>query len=139
MTEGTAEQKAMVQDGLNRWWWPTLMMFGPHDKESPNSAVLMRWGIKTKSNDELRQEFINEEVPPLQALGIEIPDPDLKFNQETGNWEIGLIDWDEFWQVVRGHGPMNEERLAARQKAHDDGLWVRQAMEAYAKRNYVIT
>ncbi len=138
MTEGTAEQKAMVQDGLNRWWWPTLMMFGPHDKESPNSAVLMRWGIKTKSNDELRQEFINEEVPPLQALGLEIPDPDLKFNQETGNWEISPIDWDEFWQVVRGHGPMNKERLAARQKAHDDGLWVRQAMEAYAKRNYVI-
>jgi ring-1,2-phenylacetyl-CoA epoxidase subunit PaaA len=109
------------------------MMFGPHDKESPNSAVLLRWGIKTKSNDELRQEFINEEVPSLQALGLEIPDPDLKVNQETGNWEIGPIDWDEFWQVVRGNGPMNEERLAARQKAHDDGLWVRQAVAAYAE------
>jgi ring-1,2-phenylacetyl-CoA epoxidase subunit PaaA len=132
MTGGTDEQKAMVQDGINRWWWPTLMMFGPHDTDSPNSAVLMRWGIKTKSNDELRQEFINEEVPALLALGLELPDPDLKFNEETGNWEPGPIDWDEFWQVVRGNGPLNKERLAARQKAHDDGLWVREAVEAYA-------
>jgi ring-1,2-phenylacetyl-CoA epoxidase subunit PaaA len=132
MTGGTDEQKAMVQDGINRWWWPTLMMFGPHDTDSPNSAVLMRWGIKTKSNDELRQEFINEEVPALLALGLELPDPDLKFNEETGNWEPGPIDWDEFWQVVLGNDPLNKERLAARQKAHDDGLWVREAVEAYA-------
>ncbi len=132
MTRGTARQKALVQDGLNRWWWPTLMMFGPHDSDSPNSAVLMRWGIKTKSNDALRQEFINEEVPEILALGLTIPDPDLRFNAETGNWEIGPIDWDEFWRVVKGNGPMNAERLAARQKAHDDGRWVREAVAAYA-------
>jgi ring-1,2-phenylacetyl-CoA epoxidase subunit PaaA len=138
MTEGTEEQKAMVQDGLNRWWWPMLMMFGPHDSASPNSGILMRWGIKTKSNDEVRQEFINEEVPSLLALGLEIPDPDLKFNEETSNWEIGPINWDEFWQVVRGNGPMNKERLAARQKAHDDGLWVREAAEAYATKQLAV-
>ncbi len=134
MTQGTPRQKALVQDGLNRWWWPTLMMFGPHDSDSPNSAVLMRWGIKTKSNDALRQEFINEEVPEVLALGLTIPDPDLRFNAETGNWEIGPIDWDEFWRVVKGNGPMNAERLAARQKAHEDGRWVREAVAAYAKR-----
>lgn len=133
MTNGTAVQKAMAQDGLNRWWWPTLMMFGPHDTASTNSAVLMRWGIKTKSNDTLRQEFINEEVPELLALGLTLPDPDLKFNDTTGSWEIGPIDWDEFWQVVRGNGPMNAERLAARQAAHENGRWVREAMAAYAE------
>lgn len=139
MTEGTAGQKALVQDGLNRWWWPTLMMFGPHDSDSPNSAVLMRWGIKTKSNDALRQEFINEELPEVLALGLTIPDPDLRFNAETGNWETGPIDWDEFWRVVRGNGPMNAERLAARQKAHDDGRWVREAVAAYATKTQQTT
>jgi len=134
MTAGTAQQKAMVQDGLNRWWWPMLMMFGPHDSDSPNTPVLMRWGIKTRSNDELRQEFINEEVPEILALGLTIPDSDLTFNEESQNWEIGPIDWDEFWQVVRGNGPMNAERLAARQKAHDDGRWVREAVAAYASK-----
>ncbi len=96
MTNGTPMQKEMVQDGLNRWWWPTLMMFGPHDTDSPNTAVLTRWGIKTKSNDTLRQEFINEEIPEILALGLTIPDPDLQFNEEAGNWETGPIDWDEF-------------------------------------------
>ncbi len=134
MTSGTPEQKAMTQDGLNRWWQPMLMMFGPHDAESKNTAVLMRWGIKTKSNDTLRQEFINEEVPELLALGLTLPDPDLKFNEETGNWQIGPIDWDEFWRVVKGNGPMNKERLAARTKAHNDGLWVREALAAYAEK-----
>ena len=133
-TSGTAIQKEMVQEGLNRWWWPMLMMFGPHDSDSPNTPQLMSWGIKTKSNDELRQEFINEEVPELLALGLTIPDPDLHFDETTGNWISGAIDWDEFWQVVKGNGPMNAERLATRQQAHDDGLWVREAMVAYAGR-----
>lgn len=135
MTSGTPAQKAITQDGLNRWWWPTLMMFGPHDTESANSAVLMRWGIKTKSNDTLRQEFVNEEVPELLALGLTIPDPNLKFKEETGNWEIGPIDWDEFWRVVKGNGPMNKERLAARTKAHEDGRWVREALAAYGAKH----
>jgi ring-1,2-phenylacetyl-CoA epoxidase subunit PaaA len=132
MTTGTAVQKEMVQDGLNRWWWPMLMMFGPHDSESKNTAVLMRWGIKTKSNDTLRQEFVNEEVPEILALGLTIPDPDLHFDESTGNWQIGPIDWDEFWRVVKGDGPMNAERLAARKAAHENGRWVREAMAAYA-------
>ncbi len=135
MTTGTAQQKAMVQEGLNRWWWPTLMMFGPHDSESSNTAVLMRWGVKTKSNDTLRQEFINEEVPEILALGLTVPDPDLIFDEASQNWQVGPIDWDEFWQVVGGNGPMNAERLAARQKAHDDGRWVREAVAAYATKN----
>ena len=132
-TDGTPEQKAMVQDGLTRWWNPTLMMFGPHDSESSNSAVLMRWGIKTKSNDALRQEFINEEVPEIQALGLNIPDPDLHFDEASGNWVPGPIDWDEFWRVVKGNGPMNAERLATRRAAHENGRWVRDAMAAYAE------
>ena len=133
--QGTAEQKEMVQDSINRFWWPTLMMFGPHDTDSPNSAILMRWGIKTKSNDQLRQEFVNELVPALQALGIELPDPDLHFDEATGNWIFGEINWDEFWQVVKGNGPMNEARLKARIDAHENGRWVREAATAYAERN----
>lgn len=135
---GTPKQRAMVQDGLNRWWWPTLMMFGPHDSDSPNSAVLIRWGVKSKSNDELRQEFVNETVPELLELGLEIPDPDLKFNEETGNWEFGEIDWDEFWRVVKGDGPMNSYRMEARQRAHEEGQWVREAMAAYAERRLAV-
>jgi len=134
LAQGTDEQKAMVQDSINRWWWPTLMMFGPHDSDSPNSGELSRWGIKTKSNDELRQMFINELVPDLQALGLTIPDPDLRYDEESGNWLIGEIDWDEFWQVITGNGPCNKERLATRRKAHEDGLWVREALSAYAEK-----
>lgn len=132
--QGTPKQKAMVQDALNRWWWPSLMMFGLHDDESTNSDVLLRWGIKTKSNDTLRQEFVNELVPEIHELGLTVPDPDLYYDEETGNWVYGKIDWDEFWQVVRGNGPINDERLAARQQAHEDGQWVREALEAYAAR-----
>jgi ring-1,2-phenylacetyl-CoA epoxidase subunit PaaA len=132
LAQGTPKQRAMVQDSLNRWWWPTLMMFGPRDAASPNSAQLMRWGVKTKTNDELRQIFVNQTAPRLQAIGLTIPDPDLKYNEETGNWDFGELDWDEFWRVVKGDGPCNQERLAARQKAHDDGQWVREAMAAYA-------
>ncbi len=134
-TKGTPEQRQMAQDALNRWWWPSLMMFGPHDTASPNSAILMRWGIKTKSNDELRQKFITEMVQEFNAIGLKVPDPDLRYDEETGDWISGPIDWDEFWQVVRGNGPCNKERMAARRKAHEDGAWVREAVEAYSKRN----
>ena len=134
LATGTPEQKAMMQDSLNRWWWPTLMMFGPHDSDSPNSPILMRWGIKTKSNDELRQDYMNQMVPPLQALGLEIPDPDLRYDEESGNWIHGPIDWDEFWQVIKGDGPMNAKRMAVRQTAHKDGQWVREALSAYAEK-----
>jgi ring-1,2-phenylacetyl-CoA epoxidase subunit PaaA len=133
LAQGSAKQKAMLQDAINRWWWPTLMMFGPHDSDSPNTPILVRWGIKTKTNDELRQDFINKIVPELHVLGLTIPDPDLHYDEATGNWIIGEIDWDEFWRVIRGHGPCNRERLEARSKAHEDGGWVREALEAYAK------
>lgn len=132
--QGTPKQRDMAQDALNRWWWPSLMMLGPHDSDSPNTGVLMKWGVKTKTNDEVRQEFINEHAPELLEAGLDIPDPDLRFDEVTGNWLHGPIDWDEFWQVVKGNGPMNKERLGARRKAHEDGLWVREAMQAYAER-----
>lgn len=133
-TQGEPAQRAMAQDALNRWWWPALMMFGPHDSDSPNSGALMRWGIKTKSNDELRQEFINEMAAEFQLIGLQIPDPALHYAAESGNWLSGPIDWDEFWRVVRGDGPCNAERLAARRAAHEDGRWVREALAAYAQR-----
>jgi ring-1,2-phenylacetyl-CoA epoxidase subunit PaaA len=132
LATGTSEQKAMAQDALNRWWWPTLMMFGPHDSDSPNTPTLVKWGIKTKTNDELRQTFINQMVPQLQALGLQIPDPDLRYDKESGNWITGGIDWDEFWRVIKGDGPVSKERMSARQQAHEDGLWVREALAAYA-------
>lgn len=135
LAQGSAQQKAMIQDAINRWWWPTLMMFGPHDSDSPNTPILVRWGIKTKTNDELRQDFINKIVPELHALGLTIPDPDLRYDEESGNWNIGEIDWDEFWRVIRGHGPCNKERIEARTRAHEDGAWVRNALDAYAKRS----
>ncbi len=134
LATGTPRQKAMVQDAVNRWWWPTLMMFGPHDNDSPNSPVLTRWGIKTRSNDELRQEFVNVVVPELQTLGLSAPDPDLRYDESSGNWIYGAIDWDEFWQVVKGNGPCNAERMQARRQAHEDGQWVREALEAYAQK-----
>ena len=132
---GTPRQREMVQDSINRWWWPALMMFGPHDSDSPNSPLLIRWRIKTRTNDELRQDFVNELVPGLHQLGLSVPDPAMRYDPAGGNWLSGPINWDEFWRVVRGDGPCNRERLAARQKAHDDGLWVREALEAYANRN----
>ncbi|MEP6731316.1 MAG: 1,2-phenylacetyl-CoA epoxidase subunit PaaA [bacterium] len=132
LARGTPEQKAMVQDAVNRWWWPTLMMFGPNDANSPNSAELLKWKVKRKSNDELRQRFINLTIPQAIAVGLTLPDPDLKFNAETENWEFGAIDWEEFNEVVRGNGPCNRERLEARRAAHDEGAWVREAASAYA-------
>lgn len=134
MAQGTPAQKAMVQDAINRWWWPTLMMFGPHDSVSSNTAILVRWGIKTKTNDELRQDYLDQIVPELRTLGLSIPDPDLHFNEDSGHWVHGPIDWDHFWRVIRGHGPCNKERMEDRQKAHEDGAWVREAIAAYAAR-----
>lgn len=134
MAKGTPHQKAMVQDAINRWWWPTLMMFGPPDSDSPNSPILMRWGIKTKTNDELRQNFIDQIVPELHDLGLSIPDPDLRYDEQSGHWITGEINWDEFWRVVKGHGPCNKERMEARIQAHEQGQWVREALSAYAQR-----
>ena len=130
MAGGTAEQKAMAQDALDRWWWPSIMMFGPPDADSPNSAQSMAWNIKRFSNDELRQKFIDLTVPQADLLGLQIPDPELKWSAETGHYEHGPIDWDEFKRVVAGHGPCNKERLDARRKAWDDGAWVREAARA---------
>ncbi|WKZ69783.1 MAG: 1,2-phenylacetyl-CoA epoxidase subunit A [Melioribacteraceae bacterium] len=134
LANGTTEQKKMAQDAVNRWWWPTLMMFGPPDKDSPNSAELMKWKVKLKGNDELRQRFVDLTIPQAKAVNLTIPDPDLKYNEESGHWEFGEIDWEEFWQVVKGNGPMNKERLRERKKAHDDGAWVRKAAMAYAEK-----
>jgi ring-1,2-phenylacetyl-CoA epoxidase subunit PaaA len=134
MAQGTPEQKAMVQDSINRWWWPILMMFGPHDSDSPNTPTLMRWGVKTKSNDELRQMFLNQVLPDLEALDLTVPDPEMHFDEESGNWIGGEIDWDEFWRVIQGDGPLNADRLAARREAHEEGQWVREALTAYAQR-----
>lgn len=132
LASGTPAQRRMAQDALNRWWWPSLMMFGPHDKDSPNSEELARWGVKRKSNDELRQRFVNLTVAQAKAIKLEIPDPQLRFSEATQDWKIGPIDWDEFWRVVKGDGPCNAERLRARRTAHDEGAWVRAAATAYA-------
>ena len=134
MRDGTAAQKAMVQDAVNRWWWPSLMMFGPADADSPNSEQSMRWGIKRITNDQLRQKFVDATVPQAEILGITLPDPDLKWNAERGEYDFGAIDWSEFWRVVNGDGPCNRERLGARVKAWEDGAWVRDAALAYARK-----
>ena len=137
MEKGTDAQKAMVQDAVNRWWWPSIMMFGPPDDQSPNSAQSMRWGIKRVSNDELRQKFIDAAVEQAKVLGVTFPDPALRWNEERQHHDYGAIDWDEFWRVVGGHGPCNRERLAARVKAWDDGAWVREAATASARKQAV--
>ena len=134
LARGTAAQKDMAQDALNRWWWPCLMMFGPPDTESQHSDQSTRWKIKRFSNDELRQKFIDATVPQAHFLGLTLPDPELRFDEATGHWCHGPIDWAEFKRVVAGNGPCNRERLAARRKAHDDGAWVREAAIAYAEK-----
>ena len=134
MASGTPEQKAMAQDALNRFWYPALMMFGPPDADSPHSAQGMRWGIKRISNDDLRQKFIDATVPQAKVLGVTLPDPDLKWNEARGHYDYGQIDWAEFWNTVEGNGPCNKERLATRVKAHNDGQWVRDAAQAYARK-----
>ena len=135
LCKGTEVQKKMAQDSLDRWWWPSLMMFGPPDAESPNTEQSMKWKLKRKTNDELRQQFVDMTVSQAEILGITIPDPDLKWNEERGHYDFGEIDWDEFWQVVKGHGPCNTERLNARKKAWNEGEWVRDAAMAYAEKN----
>jgi ring-1,2-phenylacetyl-CoA epoxidase subunit PaaA len=134
MGKGTDAQRAMVQDAVNRWWWPSIMMFGPPDTQSPNSAQSMRWGIKRISNDELRQKFIDATAEQAKVLGVTLPDPELKWNEERQHYDFGAIDWDEFWNVVNGNGPCNRERLAERVKAWEEGAWVREAALAHANR-----
>ena len=134
LAAGTPEQKAMAQDALNRFWWPSIMMFGPNDAESPNTAQSMKWKIKRSTNDDLRQQFINVTVPQAELIGLTIPDKELKWNEETKNYDHGPIDWDEFWQVVKGNGPCNKERVDARRKAKEDGTWVREAANAFAEK-----
>ncbi len=132
LCNGTPEQKEMAQDALNRWWWPSLMMLGPTDDESVHTAQSMKWKLKRKTNDELRQQFIDQTVPQADILGLTVPDPDLKYNNDTGHYDFGKIDWNEFWQVVKGHGPCNKERISARKNAWNKGEWVRDAAVAYA-------
>jgi len=134
LCRGTEAQKDMAQDALNRWWWPSLMMFGPNDAESIHTAQSMRWKIKRFTNDELRQKFVDMTIPQADVLGIKVADPDLTWNAETKHYETGPIDWDEFWSVVKGNGPCNRQRLEARQKAHAEGQWVRDAAIAYAEK-----
>lgn len=134
LARGTKEQKAMAQDALNRWWWPALMMFGPHDKDSVHSQKSMQWKIKRESNDELRQRFIDKTVQQAEVIGLTIPDPHLKWNEKTGHYETGPINWEEFWNVVNGRGPCNTKRLEHHIRAHREGQWVREAAEAYAQK-----
>ncbi|MCS6996557.1 MAG: 1,2-phenylacetyl-CoA epoxidase subunit A [Casimicrobiaceae bacterium] len=134
LVRGTPKQRQMAQEALNRWWWPTLMMFGPHDKDSTHTPQAMAWGIKRISNDELRQRFVDVTVPQAEYLGLKIPDPQLKWNPERGHYDFGPIPWDEFWRVVNGDGPCNRERIAARVRAFEEGRWVREAAAEYARK-----
>lgn len=137
LSRGNDEQKAMAQSALDRWWWPCLMMFGPPDKDSQHSDQSTRWKIKRFSNDELRQKFVDATVPQANYIGLKMPDPDLKWNDATGHWNYGAIDWQEFQDVLSGNGPCNRDRMAARRKAHDEGAWVRDAALAYAEKQRV--
>jgi ring-1,2-phenylacetyl-CoA epoxidase subunit PaaA len=134
LSKGTKEQRAMCQDAINRWWWPSLMMFGPTDSESTNSDQSMKWKIKRKSNDELRQQFVDMIVEQVKLLGMTLPDPDLKWNEDRQHYDFGEINWEEFWNVVKGNGPCNKQRLDARIKAHEEGKWVREEAMAYAQK-----
>ncbi|MCB0696019.1 MAG: 1,2-phenylacetyl-CoA epoxidase subunit A [Chitinophagaceae bacterium] len=131
MMNGTADQKEMAQDAMNRWWWPSLMMFGPHDSDSPHSSDAFKWKIKRHSNDELRQKFIDKTVQQAEVIGLTIPDPELKLNEETGHYDHGEINWEEFYRVIKGNGPCNKQRIAHHVKAHNNGAWVRAAAEMY--------
>lgn len=134
LVKGTDAQKEMAQDALNRWWWPALMMFGPPDAESVHSAQSMAWKIKMNTNDELRQKFVDETVPQADYLGLNVPDPDLKWNEERGHYDFGEIDWNEFYEILKGNGPCNAERMAARRKAWNDGEWFRDGLMAHARK-----
>ena len=135
MMAGTPEQRRMMQDAFNRWWWPSLMMFGPPDENSPNTAQSMRWRIKRETNDELRQKFVDITVPQAEAIGLTVPDPALKWNEERGQYDFGEIDWEEFYAVVRGEGPVAKERMKARRDAWEQGAWVREAAAAWAEKH----
>ena len=137
LAAGTPEQKAMAQDALNRWWWPSVQMFGPPDDASTHSARSMAWKIKRYSNDELRQKFIDQAVEQAKILGLEVPDPDLEWDEASGHYRTGAIDWDEFNRVVAGDGPCNRERLETHRRVHEDGAWVREAVAAYAEKQAV--
>lgn len=139
LSRGTEAQHAMAQDAVDRWWWPSLMMFGPPDAESGHSAQSMAWRIKRHSNDELRQRFVDIAVPQAESLGLTLPDPDLKWNEERGHHDFGAIDWTEFWDVLKGNGPCNEERIGQRRAAHEEGAWVRDAAAAYAEKQAAAT
>jgi ring-1,2-phenylacetyl-CoA epoxidase subunit PaaA len=134
LSKGSKVQQKMAQDALNRWWWPSIMMFGPTDDSSPNSVQSMKWKIKRFSNDELRQKFVDVTVEQARILGLTIPDKDLKWNEERGHYDFGEINWDEFWNVVKGNGPCNKERLETRKKAWEEGAWVREAAQVYAEK-----
>jgi ring-1,2-phenylacetyl-CoA epoxidase subunit PaaA len=137
MAKGTPEQKAMAQDALNRFWWPSIMMFCPQDSDSPRTGNAMKWKIKRQTNDALRQDFINKTVGQAETIGLTIPDKDLKWNAERENYDFGEMDWDEFWNVVNGNGPCNKQRLSHHKKAHDEGQWVREASKAYANKQKI--
>lgn len=134
LCRGSAEQREMAQDGLNRWWWPSLMMFGPHDSESTHGDRSMAWKIKRVCNDDLRQQFVDMTAPQADYLGLTVPDPELRWNPGRGHYDFGEIDWEEFWSVVHGNGPMNRERIAHKRAAWEEGSWVREAASAYAAR-----
>ena len=134
LAAGTREQKRMAQDALDRWWWPSLMMFGPPDDKSPNTEQSMRWRIKRDTNDELRQKFVDITVPQAEAIGLKVPDPALKWNEARGSYDFGEVDWEEFYAVVKGEGPVAKERMAARVKAWEDGAWVRDAARVHAEK-----
>ena len=134
LSKGTKEQRAMVQDAINRWWWPSIMMFGPHDSESPHTEQSMKWKIKRFGNDELRQRFVDMCAEQVKLLNLTLPDPDLKWNEERKHYDFGKINWEEFWNVVSGNGPCNKQRLDARKKAWQEGAWVREAAKVYAEK-----
>jgi len=134
LAKGTDEQKQMAQDALNRWWWPSIMMFGPHDKDSNRSEKALNWKIKRESNDSLRQSFIDKTVPQAELIGLKVPDEKLKWNEKTNHYDFGDIDWEEFWNVVNGKGLCNKERIEHHKKAHDEGEWVRKAAVAYSEK-----
>jgi ring-1,2-phenylacetyl-CoA epoxidase subunit PaaA len=139
LSKGSPAQREMCQDAINRWWWPSLMMFGPRDDDSPNTIQSMQWKVKRFTNDELRQKFVDICADQAKVLGMSIPDPDLKWNEAEGHYDFGAIDWEEFWNVVKGNGPCNKQRLEARNKAHDEGAWVREAAAAYAEKQKLKT
>jgi ring-1,2-phenylacetyl-CoA epoxidase subunit PaaA len=137
LSRGSEAQKAMCQDAINRWWWPSLMMFGPNDDASPNSRLSMQWKIKRFSNDELRQKFVDVCVEQVKVLNMLLPDKDIRWNEKTGHHDFGVINWEEFYEVLKGNGPCNHERIEARKKAHAEGAWVREAAAAYADKKII--